>query len=385
MEEKYRQEAIRLWLAGVSPRQISRKLRRSRQWVYKWLNRYKAYKAAQSEWYLPESKAPKSTNKKITPRQEELIINIRKRLMEQKYAQIGAISIQYEFYLQRLAPPATWTINRILAKHGLTKAKVPSKGRQPTYPELYLNTQQMDIVGPRYLKGGYRFYVLNIIDVATHFVHIHPVNGKNAEALLQGIIHFWQDFGIPDSLQMDNELSFRGSNRYPRSLGLILRFLLSLNVVPVFIPPAEPWRNGIIEKFNDTFDKKFFRTQEFQDFEHLKREAREFENFHNNTHRYSSQDHKTPVKMHAINGSNVKLDANYHLKERPALEGGVLMFVRFIRSDMKLKILGKVFRVKKALVYSYVVAELIVDIHTLRIKQDNIVHHVFEFIMPVDW
>ncbi len=61
---------------------------------------------------------------------------------------------------------------------------------------------------------------------------------------------FPKNFQLPDFLQMDNELSFRGSNKYPGSLGLLLKVALSCGVTPVFIPAAEPWRNGVIEKFN---------------------------------------------------------------------------------------------------------------------------------------
>jgi putative transposase len=66
---------------------------------------------------------------------------------------------------------------------------------------------------------------------------------------------------------MDNEMSFRGSNRYPRSLGIVLRLALSQGVTPIFIPPSEPWRNGVIEKFNSTMDKYFFSKQKVSSFE----------------------------------------------------------------------------------------------------------------------
>jgi hypothetical protein len=59
----------------------------------------------------------------------------------------------------------------------------------------------MDIVGPRYLKGGFRFYSLkNVIDAESHYVQIHPMLGKNVESIPPGIINFWKDFGMPDCL-----------------------------------------------------------------------------------------------------------------------------------------------------------------------------------------
>jgi len=383
VEISKRKEAINQWLQGKKPAEIAINLNRTRQWVHKWIKRYKNCK--DSLWYQSESRAPKSNPNKLSLKQEEFIIAFRKKLTGQKYAQIGAINIQYEFYRQGLEAPPIWTINRVLSQKGLIDKPNKVKSKNIAYPTLFDNCQQMDIVGPRYLKGGYRFYVLNIIDVETHYVYIHPIPGKSADLLIEGLISFWQIFGMPDSLQMDNELAFRGSNRHPRSLGLILRFILSQGVIPIFIPPREPWRNGIIEKFNNTFDKQFFRVQKFNDLEHLKNEAKHFCEFHNNNHRYSSQGNKTPLEICQMQGYIQKLNPNYRLPSKIDLEEGIILFVRFIRSDLKISILGSEFFVKKELMYSYVVAELVIEIHSLRIKQDEKVHHVFEFTMPVDW
>jgi hypothetical protein len=35
------------------------------------------------------------------------------------------------------------------------------------------------------------------------------------------------------------------------------------SATPGFIPPREPGRNGTIERFNDTFDQRFFRAEPF--------------------------------------------------------------------------------------------------------------------------
>jgi len=385
MEEEIekRKEAINRWMQGITPLEIAISLDRTRQWVYKWVNRYKS--GSKTPWYESDSRAPKSNPQQLSEKQEQLIIELRNKLSGAKYSQIGAITIQYEFYHQGLDIPPVWTINRILSKHGLISKSKKHKSKHIAYPSLFCNCHQMDLVGPRYLKGGFRYYVLNIIDVETHYVYVHPVKGKSADFLLQGLISFWQQFEIPDSIQMDNEMVFRGSNKYPRSLGLILRFILSQGVVPIFIPTAEPWRNGQVEKFNDTFDKKFLKVQKFDCFKGLEDESLNFSRFHNNNHRYSSQNQKTPVEAHRLLGHTIKLAPNYQLPVRIGLEGGVILFVRFIRSNLRITILGTAFAVKKELMYSYVVAELVIDIHTLRIKQDNIVHHVFDFIMPVDW
>ena len=123
---------------------------------------------------------------------------------------------------------------------------------------------------------------------------MYPILNKSAESIVPCLIDYWQTYQMPDFLQMDNELSFRGSNRHPRGLGLLMRVALSNSVCPIFIPPAEPWRNGIIEKFNNNVQKYFYDSQTFTSFEQLKEKSKEFSVFHNENHRYSSQSNRTP-------------------------------------------------------------------------------------------
>jgi hypothetical protein len=187
---------------------------------------------------------------------------------------------------------------------------------------------------------------------------------------------------MPDYLQMDNELSFRGSNRYPRSFGIVVRLALLQGVTPIFIPPSAPWRNGVIEKFNSNLYKYFFSAQKFTSYEDLEEKAPVFSDFHNKNHRYSTQGGKTPSQIRSI--SQEHLLGPINLGDPIPLAEGSVIFIRFIRSDRKLTILRSGFTLKKELVYTYVVAEIVVDQHVLLIKQDGIIHHVFPFVMPVE-
>jgi hypothetical protein len=83
--------------------------------------------------------------------------------------------------------------------------------------------------------------------------------------------------------------------------------------------------------------------------------------------------------------SPVKLSKDFILPDTIPLEEGLIKFIRFIRSDLKIIILSTPFIVNKELMYSYVEADLIIDVHTLLIKQGDVIHHMFYFPMPVDW
>jgi hypothetical protein len=224
----------------------------------------------------------------------------------------------------------------------------------------------MDLVGPRYIKGGGRFYSMNVIDLYSHRAFIEANRTKEDDNIAQGLLRCWKSLGLPDFLQIDNELSFRGSNRYPRSIGLVLRLCLYFGVQPVFIPVGEPWRDGVIERFNETYDKKFFRRQWFSSYTMLKRQSKNFQQFHNKNHRYSCLNGKTPLEVvEADKFSPLTLGPNTRMPKLDFLPDGTISLIRFIRSDRTLNIFGEKFEVSKDLVYSYVRAMIVTKIHTL--------------------
>lgn len=369
-EEKLRQEAIRLYLQNISVSLISRELSRSRQWVHKWIAKYKNNPS--TDWYKSESRAPKRIAN-VTPSDiEKTIVKARKDLVSRQYSQQGAISILYELDRIKVKAPSISTINRILKKHDLigdNKRKKYIKTKE--YPSHYCNVQQMDLIGPRYLTGGFKYYIYTIIDIENHFAGVYPIQDKSAKSIAPSIVDFWSVYQMPDYLQMDNELSFRGSNRYPRGLGLLMRIAISNEVTPLFIPVAEPWRNGVIENFNNNVQKHFL-SQPFTSLEDLQLKAKEFTAFHNDNHRYSSQNNKTPNEL--IRGVKYfsKLNGTIDLSERPHVDEGQII-----------NILNTSFKVQDKLIYSYVEAIVQIEKHLLIIKHRGVVYHYFEFIMPL--
>jgi hypothetical protein len=375
-----RQQAVELYLKGVPISDIVDKLGRTRQWVHKWLARYRS--EGGDDWYHSKSRSPKQARNRTPPKEEELVINVRKALADRRYSQTGALSIMYEIEGMGLKPPSIPTINRILKRNNLINTSSVKQRKGIEYPNYFTLVQQMDLVGPRYLTGGSRFYFQNIIDTENHHVGVYPIKDKSSTTIARYLAHFWSVYGLPDFLQMDNELSFRGSNRYPRSFGIVVRLALLQGVTPIFIPPSEPWRNGVIEKFNSNLYKYFFSAQKFTSYEDLEEKAPVFSDFHNKNHRYSTQGGKTPSQIRSI--SQEHLLGPINLGDPIPLAEGSVIFIRFIRSDRKLTILRSGFTLKKELVYTYVVAEIVVDQHVLLIKQDGIIHHVFPFVMPVE-
>jgi integrase-like protein len=143
---------------------------------------------------------------------------------------------------------------------------------------------QVDLVGPRHLDGGVRFHALNQIDVASHHAGIEIVQDRSDRTVLVALHALWGRHGVPGRIQFDNGSPFVS----PTGLGEVVRVCLRQGSTLVFVPPREPWRNGAIEHFNETFDKRFFRQERFADVEQLTERAGAFERFHNVQHRDSA-------------------------------------------------------------------------------------------------
>ncbi len=111
----------------------------------------------------------KSSRKRTAQAVVRLVCSIRNRLVRTKYAQKGAVAIQWQLEQLGVRPlPAIWTINRILKREGLL-VKPTYRPRSTPYPALQPAESsvghQMDLVGPRYLKSKERFYGVHLIDV----------------------------------------------------------------------------------------------------------------------------------------------------------------------------------------------------------------------------
>ena len=223
------------------------------------------------------------------------------------------------------------------------------------------------------------------MDVFSHQVYIESQRSKADRQVASSLLRCWKAMGLPDFIQFDNELSFRGSNRYPRSPGLVIRLCLYFGVQPVFIPIREPWRNGEIEKFNDIYNKKFFRHQWFPSYGTLKQQSKNFQRFHNKHHRYSCLKGKTPLEViESFNFKPAVIGANTKLPHLDMVPDGNIILIRFIRSNRMLDIFGEKFKVSKDLVYSYVKAVIVTEIHRLQLYLGHELVDTFDYHLTAE-
>ena len=257
-----------------------------------------------------------------------MVIAARRRLENKLYTQIGALNIFWQLRQEGIKPPSIATINRILKRNNLIRKREKYVPKGTSYPSLCVtqsnDLHQMDVIGPRYLKGDGRFYSINIIDAFDRRGTIYPHRRKNR------------------------------------------------------IPIREPWRNGIIEHFQLNFDQMFFRSQTFVDFNDLFQKARDFEQFHNQNQRYSTLGGLTP--SHKCTGNINYLSESFQLPEKLTIFPGYVHLIRFIRSSHLLDVFGEKFVMPADVEYEYVWATIDTAKERLGVYHD---HKIAEYDYPL--
>jgi hypothetical protein len=179
---------------------------------------------------------------------------------------------------------------------------------------------------------------------------------------------------------MDNTLQTQGSHLHPHSFGIVIRLCLKLDIQPLFIPIKEPWRNGIVERFNDDFDKKFFRAQFFPTFFYLCQQAAGYEAFHNHHHRYSTMQGRTPSQQ--CSGKIQLLPKGFKIPKRLSIAPGYIHLIRFIRSNRVLDVLSEKFPMPMSVVYEYVRATIDTKKEKLFVYHDSKLIEEFPYTLP---
>jgi hypothetical protein len=139
------------------------------------------------------------------PHIERAVISIRRRLAaratsQSRYSLVGAPQIRAELEALGHTPlPGLRNIDRIVARAGLSCPPVRLARRlaQTEYPgpQAHDTNQlhQVDVVGPRYLKGdSTRYYFLILRDVFDLAVYIKLVDSRHMAGIMTFQIHAWQ-------------------------------------------------------------------------------------------------------------------------------------------------------------------------------------------------
>jgi putative transposase len=364
-----RKEAVRLYLYdGRSKASICRQLNCSRPWLNRWLERYDPDDVDGS--LSDRSRAPKQPASPWSAAVRQRVTEMRRQRSDREthpYALIGAAAIHFELRaLGSPEVPPTRTIHSWLVAEDLVPPReTTDEPREPKpiplpMAEAVNDVHQLDLKGPFYRHGSStKHYLATLRDRCSQRCALAPLLSRKAEGIADCLVAGWQRLGLPKYLQLDNGLELRGSNRYPRSFGRVVRVALDLGVEPVFIPPSEPWRNGCVERFHGFLEDRLLAV-EFADFQALVEETQTCQDTCNQTHRLEALDGLTPDE-YAAQAEVRLLPAEYrrHRAETLPQDKGFVSFVRLVRRSGRITlVVDDRFMVDPDLAYNYVLARV---------------------------
>lgn len=368
-ELSVRQTAVRLRLAGESIESICRTLKRSRPWFHKWWQRY--LESGPTGLY-DLTRGNRQVVNRTPPHIERAVVSIRRRLAahatpQTRYSLIGAAQIRAELEtLGYSSLPSLRTINRIIDRAGLScpPLRLTPRIARNEYPGPQAKdsnqVHQVDVVGPRYLKGrSTRYYFLICKDVFDQSIYMEFVDSRKMDLVIDFLVHAWQQLGLPEKVQFDNGREFCGFGYSARFLSRVIRLCLRLGVEPIFIPKGKPQHNGSVENFNGWF-QPLLLSRPFRRPCDVRRELRRLMETVNAQHVHAKLGGRTAAQ-HRRGKRLRKLPANFALDTRKLpIAVGKVTFIRLVSTQGTIRVLGQSFKVGKRLKFQYVK----VTIHT---------------------
>lgn len=270
-------EAVR---RGKSLGQAAREFHVAKSTVEFWVNRAKGKRLNRVDWG-DRSPGPKNPSNRINVHVEQCVLVLRKELKENSpLGEYGADAILRE--MERLGcvhSVSRPTVNRILQRNGMLDGKrrqrrpAPRSGWYlPDVADGSAELDQFDFVEDLCLEGSRLVHVLNGISLHGGLVESWPVSQMRAENTVHNLIFFWKEFGLPNYAQFDNSTIFQGP-RQADCLGRVSRLCLSLDVVPVFVPPHETGFQASIESYNGRWQRGVWQRFHFENLRDVKMQS----------------------------------------------------------------------------------------------------------------
>lgn len=355
MEEKTNQElalrrqTIRLKLKGLRPADILRWIPRGRTWLFRWLKHF-----ACSGWpgLKNKSKQPKRSPQAYPLQSRTVVLGLRRAMSKRRLGLLGARAIQQEIRQQKLLTPipALATLNRWLRTAGLLPPPAPAPAAvfypAPKVPPDYI-LHAIDWTA-RYLEGGQKVFAFPTVNIVTRALAQTIAPDKTGTTLHQHVLHAWQGLGLPDGLQLDNDIPFTGGERTPRRFGSFVRLCLYLGIELVFVPPAEPQRNGVGEGVNSLWARSFWNRYHFRSLRAVVSRSPQFLTWYMTQYHPPGLEGKTPAQAHRPMRQHCLPPQQIPaLPAQLSITAGRIHFMRRVNAVGEIRLLGEPWKVGK--------------------------------------
>jgi putative transposase len=375
-ELKRRRQAIRLWLTGTPPQEILRRVQRSRAWWSKWRKRFrlKGWRGLRSRSRRPRHQAGAYSRRIV-----RWIVQTRRRLARQRVGLSGPRAIQRELRQAGLGKrtPSLATIKRILHAQGLSTPVVePAPAYCPT-PQTTLSGVLHAIDWTcRYLEHGPKVYAFHTLNLRTRVCSQTIASDKNSATLRAHVLNSWKTLGIPHFLQLDNDAVFNGGYKAPRIFGQFVRLCLYLGIELIFLPVAEPERNGDIEQLNGLWGHAFFDKRRFGSVRHVQRASPEFVQWYLTRYAPPKLGNQTPQQAQRAEERCRLTQCQVNALPEPlSITAGRIHFLRKVSGDGTIMLLNESWQVHRRLAGKYVWATVTTHLRRLDIWYGRSAQH----------
>lgn len=341
-----RKTAIHLLRGGMSASEVARELERSVSWVYKCQTRYQ-----QEGWagLHSRSRAPKHSPNRIPASVRQHVREARSELEAEAAAKeglqyIGAPAVQARLKKKKVSRiPSISSIERILRAADMTRSH-QSKGEEKViYPRLHptqaQQLYQVDIV-PHFLRGGQAIACFNGIDVVSRYPTGQAYERRRSQEAAQFLIQVWQEMGIPQYTQVDNEGCFSGGFTHPGVLGKVVRLALHVGTELVFSPIGHPKSNGSVERFHQDYDQHVWEDTNLDNRSEVQAQAEPFFSDYRHSRHHSALRGASPAEVHQrITPRQLPPDFQLPTHKLPLTEGRI-HFMRRVNPDNTVSVLN---------------------------------------------
>lgn len=250
--------------AGRSERSVALEYGVSLSAVQYWVQRAEGQRLDRVHWSDRPGGPRQAANR--TPRKlEDMVLRLRRELRDESaLGEFGGSAIRAELERQGVMPlPAVRTVYRILERRGALdyRRRIRRPAPMPGWylPDVAMSSaevDELDAIEGLVIKGGPQIEVLNLISVHGGLCAAWPSAGLRAETVREKLLQHWQEYGLPDYAQFDNDTLFQGPHQHRDVISSVMRLCLSLGVVPVFAPPRETGFQAAVESFNGRWQAK---------------------------------------------------------------------------------------------------------------------------------
>jgi hypothetical protein len=258
--------------------------------------------------------------------------------------------------------PSLATINRVLGRHGALdrarRVRRPAPPRGWYLPEVAVGRAELecfDWIEDLKIANGPLLQVLTGMALWAGQADAWPELKIATNAVLSRLSERWEQLGLPDYAQFDNDAVFQGAHQFPDTIGRVSRLCLALGVVPVFAPPREPGFQNAIEGFNGLWQTKVWQRHRFEDYAQLLATSARYITAHRA--RSATRREQAPPRRPFPQG--FRFDPN----TRP---GGTILFLRRTDDNGRAHLMGRRFEVSQHWTHRLVRCEVNLDAHQIR-------------------